>query len=545
MDTLTKAPGADCQPKDWFLVSVNPDLCNEGGHYLYFDQRLKAAAEGLGGAFLSFASASFLLEGQAPPDWVRPVFSQPTQMVNRGFSILERESFANELRGALTDVISNAPGAQVILFCYSGHAHQLPGFIQALDGFDPQRLSCVFNLYSAFLNFDETSPDYARNQVLLKTSLLGCKSYLEQSCIRIVADEEFSARAIEEHLGVRPPIMPFFSLAPEESQYAMPEEGKMTVAYLSYAIEMRGFGLLPDAVEYCLEHAPQVPWKFIFRTGLKPSVLETTRMAESIARLRDLGVTLLHGYLKDEEMASLFRQSNLLVCPYKRQTFGFRTSANVSDAIKYGLPIVAATDTWAGRLVEQLGNGVTFADGDGMDLGKALVKAAEAIDQYTNASRTAGAAWLEQNNPVAVVAFIRQVVERNVPCASVEKMSEERSLMLCILQHYLSALMHSFNCGVKADSLVPFSARQVVPALCDRMASHTDDNLVKVYSAALLSSQRQLKLTMKTAELELALLKLEGRFSQLKEKYANLKAANQKLKQQKQPRGPWWKRWFL
>ena len=44
--------------KKFLIVSLNPDLLDEFGHYLHMDRELVTTAESLGGASLTFASVS-------------------------------------------------------------------------------------------------------------------------------------------------------------------------------------------------------------------------------------------------------------------------------------------------------------------------------------------------------------------------------------------------------------------------------------------------------------------------------------------------------
>lgn len=447
-----RAAVTDClvEEPEWIFVSVNPDLRGEGGHYLYLDERLRAAAGARKGGFVSLSSKVFAL----PPAWVAPVLTQPTQPYSEGFSFQDRVVFAQEIEHALREILDIFPTGRVLAFLYSGHAHQLPLVCEAMSRINDARLDFAFNLYSAYFNFDEDSVEYARDALVAECALRFCSGLNLAHQVRVVGDADYASGLISRHMSREDGILPFFSVAKPSKDLVLKastgsaSDGEITVVYLSHASEERGFSLLLDSVQCCKSARPDIRWRFRFRTAKPVDAAMHGESGEEIRRLMAEGVEIIHGFLPDYEMTALYESADIVLCPYRKRVFGSRTSANVSDAIAYGKPVVATADTWAGRLVDEMNFGATFRDGDGADLGKAILRVVESLDEIRTDVVQRGEEWLKANNPSAVLDFLLNFTYPSVTQQAEVAQIEWERLTCGIFNSFLSGLMVALANGL-------------------------------------------------------------------------------------------------
>ena len=110
--------------------------------------------------------------------------------------------------------------------------------------------------------------------------------------------------------------------------------------------------------------------------GTAPSLV---RMAEQI---EGRGVHFIRDSMTDDEFADLMGSADVAFIPYRVRPFRTRTSGLTVDALLAGKPIVAVRGTWSGDLVERLGAGVTYTEGDLTEMVAALSRVMTHRDAY-------------------------------------------------------------------------------------------------------------------------------------------------------------------
>lgn len=390
------------------LVSINPDLRSSAGHGLYLDRELAREAAVAGWHFHSLGHEDLPASLRDEHPWLEGIFRdichQPTN-----HDAGHRDRFFCDLSRWC-----NAPrrrDADLVLFIYTGHVCQLPALWRLLEQSGPE-LRVVFNLYAAHWDFDEESDSF---QFLRDTlgRILGPGAHLaERRRFVLTSDSAILARLAEEWWGAEVPVLPFFSMA--RSRHAAPGEPAppavqtqpVTIVYPSSVHRQRGFDAFPSMVEHCRLHGGQ-DLRFVFRTCIDEHVLSSSER-EVCARLQALGAELVYGSLSEEQMARFYSGADIVLNPYPRRYFKDRTSGNVADALAFGKALVATRGTWSGDLIERLGCGESFEDGDGASMGRAVLKVVGNLPAYTAQARSQGALWARENN---VAMLLRRIQE--------------------------------------------------------------------------------------------------------------------------------------
>jgi len=394
------------------LVSVNPDLASDAGHYLYLDRELAREAAMRGWSFESWGNKVLPERLLVDHQWLRPVFVDSTTAAVH-HRAEQRERFYEELAEICRSTLAATPTSDVILFLYTGHACQLVACWRVLQSVADPRLRIAFNLYAAHWEFDEERLRYRYMADTLRRSLVPGAALVDRKRFVLTSDSATIAALAERSWWAAVPVLPFFSIVNASPSAPNNRNGKsITVAYPSSVHRHRGFSAFPEMVRHCQASVKDV--RFVFRTCLEePALSEDER--NLCLQLRQLGCEVRDGSLSAEEMDRFFTEADVILSPYPVSHFKDRTSANVADALAFGKPIIAARGTWAGRLIERLGCGETFTDGQGACMAQAVLRVVQDLPRYTDQAQTQGALWRQENNLPALVDFLIRVVAKPPP----------------------------------------------------------------------------------------------------------------------------------
>ena len=115
------------------------------------------------------------------------------------------------------------------------------------------------------------------------------------------------------------------------------------------------------------------------------------------------------GPLPRDAYYSRLRQSDLIVLPYSWRRYAMRTSGVFSEAVAYGIPVVAPARTWMADILEAgRGAGVTFSEWTPDAVAAAMVRALDRIDELKAKALPSSAAWRKEES---VHAYLERVVE--------------------------------------------------------------------------------------------------------------------------------------
>ncbi len=89
---------------------------------------------------------------------------------------------------------------------------------------------------------------------------------------------------------------------------------------------------------------------------------------ERILKLSEVKPMIFEGDLSPEEYEKMYEMADIVVVPYRRDLFEFKTSGAILDSVFYGKPMLATDKTRPGDVVQKYSIGSTFDDGDSNSL---------------------------------------------------------------------------------------------------------------------------------------------------------------------------------
>ena len=149
-----------------------------------------------------------------------------------------------------------------------------------------------------------------------------------------------------------------------------PVNERVRLGYFGYSKKEKGYHLLPRAISLCAEMRPDL--EFVIQAQHGKGIQE---IDDATFALRGMpGVRVLEGALSAAQYERQVRSSDIVLLPYDPEYFGIRGSGVYADAVSGGLPIVAASGTWAARCVtEGRAVGEVFAPYDSASFARAIL----------------------------------------------------------------------------------------------------------------------------------------------------------------------------
>lgn len=146
-----------------------------------------------------------------------------------------------------------------------------------------------------------------------------------------------------------------------------PSDAPLTLAYLGGARADKGFHLLPDLVASLADpYLANGQVRFVIQTTFGLS-REAPLMAKTLRALRRFPKSWIEFIEKppnSHEFSAALHATNLLLLPYDRQTYAYRSSGLMIQAMAAGIPTVVPTGTW---LAEEAPEGAHLAYSDDLE----------------------------------------------------------------------------------------------------------------------------------------------------------------------------------
>jgi glycosyltransferase involved in cell wall biosynthesis len=93
-------------------------------------------------------------------------------------------------------------------------------------------------------------------------------------------------------------------------------------------------------------------------------------------------VKLIRDYFDDREYARWFAQTDVLLLPYRRSSYGLRISRVLVEAMVHGKPVVVTRGTTLAEQADQFGAAAMCEDGNAESLVAAIDRVVNEIDQF-------------------------------------------------------------------------------------------------------------------------------------------------------------------
>ncbi|MEI6334664.1 MAG: hypothetical protein WCS87_08910 [Methylococcaceae bacterium] len=389
--------------KEFLLVSINPDLESDFGHYLHMDLKLREACLEINGEFLSLCSVNCKL-GQ---DWLLPTFSSKTYESNAK-SVFYRRSNAAWVNGFQKALITQfekiikdkKKGLPIIVYSYMTSPAMLSYLLEYAECFLNEKIYFVFNMSTMFIDSSWSSIGLKNNALadFFFEFIINSSKYRKSRNVLLTTDSFYFSDLIKKVTSEDWPLIPMFSISSvcndPLSTLIKPKSKRYTVYYPSNSQIAKGFDLLEGLVNHA-ENDSSNEFDFVFRYFPRGNEIE--RLENIYKKLFDR-VTFIDGDLSEQDYSDAILNADIILIPYRSSVFSYRTSAQVVDAFLLGKPSVVTNNTWAGDFVKHFGSGVTFEDGSASDFYRALKEVALNYEKISANCLEHRKKWLQENS---------------------------------------------------------------------------------------------------------------------------------------------------
>lgn len=189
------------------------------------------------------------------------------------------------------------------------------------------------------------------------------------------------------------------------SAAALPDSGpppartSSTIVTLGDARREKGFDILVEAIVKLVSSGQARELDFIVHCPVHATHRDMQHHVNRLAALPPDTVCLLPAFLAEDEYYALLESADIVVLPYRRESYGSRTSGPLIEAMAAGKIVIGTGQTWLGEMISEYGGGLTFDDGDAAGLAAAIVTAHLEQNELRGKARIGAAAIRAEHNP--------------------------------------------------------------------------------------------------------------------------------------------------
>lgn len=376
------------------LVSINPDLKDEFGHYLHYDNciynhlPINTNLITLGNKSLDYSLGrenKWIVSSFTNQSWdIGRHSKNPTQILFSKFKL--------ELYNAILQL--DSLGIDKVFYMYTGSFNHIKCIHQLIK---EKNLNFKFhiNLFWEHFNIDT-----------LDENIKDIQEYMVNEQIEIYVDSDELNEEIYAKINVKFKIWTMFSITNFSQLNSTNNNYDINNLNILYPGNLRiekGFDLtVNSSTLFVNDHILNKHNIYLRSVILKGTSKEAIKMASLINQ----DVNIITGILDEFTYAEMFLNANIVVIPYTVKEFKTRTSGVLADSIISQKPILTVKGTWMGNIVESLGNGLVFEDGNELDLIEKMKTLIKNYEYYFNKAQNARVNWLKENNVLNLIHII-------------------------------------------------------------------------------------------------------------------------------------------
>ncbi len=376
------------------FISFNPDLSSKDtGHFYAYDESIRKEASNNGVGFISLVGKDCVVEelGEDYFSW----FTHNSWVFGREKNIY-RDQFIYEIE-LLRAALKQFSDKVFTIYFYMG----TPWHLEIIDKSILKPLlntKVVINLFGVDKYLDKWKENARFNKMLRNNRIKVC-----------VESEALIANKMLDDRGFK--IWPMMRSDVTLDDDSLPGKhgkqnhaGKVRVFFACTPQREKGFDIVLKAIS-ALEKGSNIEpvlriTKHLYNN--KSLMAEYEHMKKN-AKIKP---AIYQGDLTPSDYEDMYNSSDIVVIPYRRKLFEYKTSGAILDGVYYGKPVLATEKTWPGDVVNEFSLGKTFTDGDHLSLVANLKELISQRKKYTQHISNEKESILSNYSPATLVEFI-------------------------------------------------------------------------------------------------------------------------------------------
>ncbi|MDJ0843117.1 glycosyltransferase [Crocosphaera sp.] len=176
--------------------------------------------------------------------------------------------------------------------------------------------------------------------------------------------------------------------------------------YLGDARPEKGYHYLPNIVEslwtdYIQPEKIKLTIQSNFSIEGGEGLIPQSRLA--LERYPDSKVTLIRQAMSADDYYQILAEADALILPYDPNSYRFRTSGVLTEALAAGKPVIVPQNSWLGKQVDS-SRASCYQNPD--EIPNKVIEVVENLDQFSDAAKQFSQGWLELNSPNNLVKIL-------------------------------------------------------------------------------------------------------------------------------------------
>ncbi|MBT8038328.1 MAG: hypothetical protein KJO21_12370 [Verrucomicrobiae bacterium] len=158
-------------------------------------------------------------------------------------------------------------------------------------------------------------------------------------------------------------------------------ESRVTITCPGFARHEKGNDLLQQAIRLILACPAGDGYRFVMQWPEPFEMPDGAMLGPDPELLADERVEFLNGSLNAEEYEQLLDRSDLVVLPYRCESYHHRLSRVAIEAASRGIPLIYSKGTWTSEVADLVGGGVEIEDESPEGIKEAILTAVNTLDR--------------------------------------------------------------------------------------------------------------------------------------------------------------------
>lgn len=372
-----------------FLVYIDPGF-RLGRHYVSMAETMSAACRADNVTLLHCV-------GQNVPDRVAEKYG--LLRIFKNGSCLQAgvaSSFVNDLEIALDDVTRYVGSEnELSLYMYCGNISHFLGISElvCLPKYQEIKMKFFINLSYQDLNCGKSTSDYAED--LRHLSTIWDSRDISRKIVGIMDNHQSIKRyqsCFTRRLFLAP--VPLYHCMPNPEIVAR-NQNQLTIGYFGQLVEEQGYLLATQVYEEFIEKRNQPGLKFLMRVNNQTSEKHLLKHFEKF-RNKTNSITIMEGFVETDEHLRMISECDIIVLPYRKESYPCRTSGVFIDALIHNKVVVVPDETWMAEMITMHGSGSKFRSGNLTSLIEAVDSVITNYDSYSSVAARSVSAMYNQ-----------------------------------------------------------------------------------------------------------------------------------------------------